>query len=370
MTVHADHLLRSVDELESEARDRLPQSVADYIGGGAGDERTMEWERGAFHDYAIRPTVFSGVAVPDVSVSVLGSEISLPVGVAPMAYQRLVHSDGELATARAAGRAGALTVVPMLSSTRLEDVAEAAEGPLWFQVYGLRDRDTLAQLVGRAERAGYRAIVLTADTPRLGNRRRDVRNGFALPSGVSAVNLPSRLAEPIPGRGSQVSAIAQHAAATHDATFSWSDLAWLREQTRLPLVVKGILSAADAARAADVGVDGIVVSSHGGRQLDRALPALHALPEVAEAVGDRCEVYLDGGIRHGTDILVAAALGARAVFVGRPVLWALAIGGAGTVEGLLTGMRDELEESMMLAGRADMTDLAGMLRARGAGLTC
>ncbi|GGZ16150.1 alpha-hydroxy-acid oxidizing enzyme [Streptomyces inusitatus] len=360
----------AADGLERAARAVLPSSVADFIGGGAGEELTLAWEQQAFTDYALRPRVLSGVDRPDLSVSMLGCAVSLPMAVAPMAYQRLVHPAGELEAVEAAGRAGALTVVPMLSSVGLEEVADAAAGPLWFQLYCLRDREVVADLARRAERAGYRALVLTADAPRLGSRRRDLRNGFTLPPGVTPVNLPHRIGG-VPGApGTGASAIAQHAAATHDATFSWSDLAWLRAQTELPLVVKGVLCAEDAVRAADTGADGIIVSSHGGRQLDRAVPSLHALPEVAEAVGDRCEVYLDGGVRRGTDILVAAALGARAVFAGRPVLWALAAGGADAVAELFAQVRGELQEAMVLAGRSSLAGLDGLLSPRRRERTC
>lgn len=353
-----------MDELERAARTALPVSVADFICGGAGDELTLAWERQAFTDYALRPRVLSGVDRPDLALTMLGCTVSLPVAVAPMAYQRLVHPAGELEVVEAAGRAGALTVVPMLSSVRLEEVADAAAGPLWFQLYSLRDREVVADLARRAEQSGYRALVLTADAPRLGSRQRDLRNGFTLPPGVAPVNLPHRIGEVAGVDGAGASAVARHAAATHDATFSWSDLAWLRAQTGLPVVVKGVLCAEDALRAADAGADGIIVSSHGGRQLDRAVPSLHALPEVAEAVGDRCEVYLDGGVRHGTDVLVAAALGARAVFAGRPVLWALAVGGADAAAALFARIRSELEEAMVLAGRADLSGLDGLLRPR------
>ncbi|GGQ08104.1 alpha-hydroxy-acid oxidizing enzyme [Streptomyces griseomycini] len=353
-----------VDELERTAEAVLPQSVADFVRGGAGDELTLGWEREAFGEYALRPLVLGGVDRPDLSTTMLGSRVSLPVAVAPMAYQRLVHPAGERATTEAAGRAGALTVVPMLSSVCLEEVIGAATGPLWFQLYPLRDREVVADLARRAERAGYQALVLTADAPRLGTRRRDLRNGFALPPGVEPVNLPRRVGTVAEVDGAGESAIALHAEATHDATFGWEDLARLCDRTALPVVVKGVLCAEDARRAADMGAQGVIVSSHGGRQLDRAVPSLHALPEVVEAVGDRCEVYLDGGVRHGTDVLIAAALGARAVFTGRPLLWALAVGGADAAVDLLARLRGELEEAMVLTGRAGLTDLDGLLRRR------
>ncbi|MEU9730627.1 alpha-hydroxy acid oxidase [Streptomyces sp. NPDC048002] len=358
------------DELERAADAVLPQSVADFVRGGAGDELTLAWETDAFREYALRPRVFGGIDRPDLSTTMLGSRVSLPVAAAPMAYQRLVHPAGERAVAEAAGRAGALTVVPMLSSVCLEEVAEAAAGPLWLQLYPLRDREVVGELARRAERAGYQALVLTADAPRLGTRRRDLRNGFALPSGVEPVNLPCQVGTVAEVDRAGASAIALHAEATHDPTFGWADLARLCDQTALPVVVKGVLRAEDARRAADMGARGVVVSSHGGRQLDRAVPSLHALPEVAEAVGDRCEVYLDGGVRHGADILIAAALGARAVFTGRPLLWALAVGGADAAARLFARLGGELEEAMVLAGRANLTDLDGLLQPRRGDRAC
>lgn len=352
----------SPQDLQRQACAVLPEAVADFIAGGAGDELTLHRERQAFDEYVFVPRVLTGGREPDLRVSLLGSRVSLPVGVAPMAYQRLVHPGGEVATVGGAAAAGALTVVGTLSSTTLEDCAETADGPLWFQLYWLRDRDLTASLVHRAEAAGYRAIVLTVDAPRLGRRRRDERNGLGLPVEVAPANLsgPYRPAASAPGS----SALAAHAAATHDATIGWSDLAWLRSLTRLPLVLKGVLSVPDAERAVREGVDGIIVSSHGGRQLDRATTALHALPDIARAVGGRIEVYMDGGVRQGADVLTALALGARAVFVGRPVLWGLALDGADGVTGVLDRIREELTHTMLLAGRSGLADLTGLLCSR------
>jgi 4-hydroxymandelate oxidase len=281
----------------------------------------------------------------------LGTPVSLPVGVAPMAYHRLAHPEGEVATARAAGETGALMVVSTFSSRQLEEVAQAARGPLWLQVYCFRRREVTETLVRRAEAAGYRALVLTVDTPRLGRRERDVRNSFSLPAHVRAENFGEELVAALHARQPGDSAVAAHARETIDPSLTWESLAWLRSLTRLPLVLKGVMTGEDAARAASLGIEGIIVSNHGGRQLDGVLPALEALPEIVREAAGRCEVLMDGGVRRGTDVLKALALGARAVLVGRPILWGLAAAGPEGVGHVLSLLRDELELAMALAGR-------------------
>jgi 4-hydroxymandelate oxidase len=235
-------------------------------------------------------------------------------------------------------------VVSFFASRTLDEIAAAATGPLWLQLYWLRRRDVLAGLVKRAQDLNYRAIVLTVDAPRIGRRLRDIRNGFGIPPHIKAANIEENLMEST----YQADGIAAHAALTFDQTITWADLAWLKGLSDLPLVLKGVLTAEDAALAVEHGADAIVVSNHGGRQLDGAVPSLRALPEVVAAVNGRCPVYVDGDVRTGRDVFVALALGASAVFVGRPVLWALATDG---VAQLLTLLRTELENTMALAGR-------------------
>lgn len=338
-------------EYEEAARRRLTSAVWDYIAGGSGDETTLQEERIAYQRYRLRPRTLVDVASIDTCTTVLGTEVQVPVGVAPMAYHCLAHASGETATVRAAGAVGALTVVSMFSSTTLEDIAAAAAGPLWMQLYVLRRREATESLVERAEAARYRAIVVTVDTPRMGRRHRDVRNGFHLPAHVHPVNLDESLVAALHATGGNESAVSLHAARHHDPTFTWDGLHWLRSLTELPIVLKGVLTAEDGRRAADAGVDGLIVSTHGGRQLDGAIAAPDALPEVADAVGDELEVFVDGGIRRGTDVLKALALGARAVFIGRPVLWGLAAAGAAGAERVLSTLRDEMEDAMALTGR-------------------
>jgi 4-hydroxymandelate oxidase len=293
----------------------------------------------------------------DTATRVLGAALGTPVGIAPTAYHRLAHPDGEVATAAGAGRAGALFIVAMFASRTLEDIAAAATGPLWLQLYWLRRRDALAALAERAYAAGYAALVLTVDAPRIGRRLRDVRNGFAVDADVRAVNLDPALMATTHERHGGASAIAAHAAQTFDPSLTWADLAWLRERTPLPIVVKGVLTGEDARTAVAHGVAGIIVSNHGGRQLDGALATLDALPEVVDAVDGACPVLVDGGVRSGRDVLVALALGADAVLVGRPALWALAAGGADGVADLLGLLTDQLAHDMALAGRPGLAAL-------------
>jgi 4-hydroxymandelate oxidase len=245
----------------------------------------------------------------------------------------------------------------MFASRTLEDIAAAATGPLWLQLYWLRRRDVMAQLARRAADAGYRALVLTVDAPVIGRRLRDLRNGFAVDAEVQAANLDPALMALTHRRRTGASAIAQHAAQTFDPSLTWADLAWLRETCDLPIVVKGVLTAEDAQRAVAHGAAAVIVSNHGGRQLDRAVASLHALAEVVDAVGDACPVLFDGGVRDGTDVFVALALGAKAVFLGRPVLWALAVEGAAGVAQLLDLVRDELRHTMALTGRPALSDI-------------
>ncbi|MFJ5231380.1 alpha-hydroxy acid oxidase [Kitasatospora sp. NPDC088391] len=333
----------------------LPPDVRDFIEGGAESERTVDANRRAFERVVLRPRVLVDVSHCDPSLELLGARLATPVGVAPTAYHRLAHPDGETATARGAGRAGALYVVSLFASRTLEEIAAAATGPLWLQLYWLRRRAVLAGLADRAAAAGYRALVLTVDAPRLGRRHRDARNGFALPPGVAAVNLDPALTaaahRPVPGR----SALAVHTAEAVDPSVTWADLAWLRERTALPLVLKGILTAEDARLAVEHGADAVVVSNHGGRQLDGAPAALDALAEVADAVGAACPVLFDGGVRGGADAFAALALGARAVLLGRPVLWGLAVDGAAGVAGVLGLATGELVHTMALTGRPSLS---------------
>ncbi|GAA1743318.1 alpha-hydroxy acid oxidase [Luedemannella helvata] len=345
------------DDYGRVARERLPADVWDFIEGGSGDELTLAANAAAFRRARLRPRVMVDVSTVDTTRTLLGSRLATPIGIAPTAYHQLVHPDGEVATAAGADRAGALFVVAMFASRTLKDIAAASAAPLWLQLYWLRRRDAIADLAERAADAGFAALVLTADAPRLGRRLRDVRNGFAVDGRVRAVNLDAALMAASHDRRAGASALAAHAAQTFDPSLTWADLAWLRERSALPVLIKGILTGEDAAAAVAHGAAGIIVSNHGGRQLDGAIAALDALPEVVDAVAGACPVLFDGAVRGGRDALVALALGADAVLVGRPPLWALAAGGADGVADLLTGLTDELAHDMALAGRPTLADV-------------
>ncbi|MFR9776919.1 alpha-hydroxy acid oxidase [Micromonospora sp. MS34] len=334
------------------ARAVLPAAVSDFIDGGSGTETTLAANRAALDRVAVLPRVLTGVDSPRTEAALPGGRYAMPVAVAPMAYQKLLHLDGEPGLAAAARAAGVPYVASTLGSTPIEEVA-AAGGPVWFQLYWLRDRGMVADLVDRAQAAGCTALMVTVDVPVLGRRLRDVRNGFALPPHVTAANLPGGRDDLAHQGTPGVSAVAVHTGAVFAPALSWADLAWLRERTPLPLLVKGLLDPRDAVRAAEVGVDAVVVSNHGGRQLDGAPATATVLPEVVAAVGQRCGVLLDSGVRGGTDVLRALALGADGVLVGRPLLWALAAGGRAGAEAALALLAAELRDALTLAGCAD-----------------
>ncbi|GAA4473174.1 alpha-hydroxy acid oxidase [Phytohabitans houttuyneae] len=345
--------LLTVAEYEVAARDRLPAGIWDYISGGSGQERTLAANREAFGRLALRPRVLVDVSRPDLSTTLLGAPLRVPIGVAPVAYHQLAHPDGEVATARAAP----FLVVSVFASRTLEEIAAAADGPLWLQLYWFRRREVVTRLVRRAEAAGYRALVLTLDTPRVGRRLRDVRRGFAIPAGIVAANVETAVMARTHVAVDGESALARHSREQFDPSLGPADLAWLCGQTELPVLVKGVLTAEDAELALAHGAAGVVVSNHGGRQLDGAVASVDALAEVAAAVGGRGPVLLDGGVRTGTDVLRALALGASAVLVGRPALWGLAVDGESGARAVLDILAAELEEAMVLAGRPRLSDV-------------
>ena len=335
-------------DYERLAAERLPRLAYDYFASGAHDEVTLRENRAAFERLRLRPRVLVDVSARDGSTHLLGRRHEAPLLVAPTAFAKLAHPDGELAIARGATSAGVTMALSTLATTSLEDVAKAAGRPAWFQLYVFRDRGVTRELVGRAETAGYEALVVTVDAPLLGRRERDIRNRFVLPAGLFAENLLAEHLRHLPAGAD--SGLALYVASLLDQSLTWADIDWLRSLTRLPVLVKGILRADDAARAVEHGVAGVVVSNHGGRQLDTAIAAVDALPEVVAAVDGRADVLLDGGVRRGIDILKALALGARAVLVGRPVLWGLAVDGEAGVERVLRMLREEFDLAMALCG--------------------
>ena len=322
----------------------MPRGTFDYMAGGADDEVTLRDNVDAWTRIRLRPRVLRDVSNVSTATTVLGIEVSAPVLVAPVSYLRLVHEDGERAMAAGAAAAGTLMALSTRSSCTIEDVAAAAPGaPRWFQVYVLRDRGWTGELVDRAVAAGFRALVLTVDTPVLGYRRRDVLNAFELPEGITMANAASRVSPEV--------AEAEGLLAAYQAPdLGPADLAWLAERSGLPVVAKGVLTAEAACECVDAGASAVVVSNHGGRQLDGVLATADALAGVADAVAGDAEVYVDGGVRRGTDVLKALALGARAVMIGRPAVWGLATSGTEGVQAVIGHLSFELGAAMALAG--------------------
>ncbi|MBI3791805.1 MAG: alpha-hydroxy-acid oxidizing protein [Gemmatimonadetes bacterium] len=348
----------NLHEYEALARERLAPMVEAYYAGGADDEVTLREAPGAWQAMRLLPRMLVDVTALDLSVSVLGERLAFPVLTAPCALNRMAHADGESGVARAAHALGVAQVLSTMASESLEDVARATPGPKWFQLYCYKERALTVDLVRRAEAAGYRALCLTVDVPVLGRREREVRAGFHAPPGIQIANLERYGAQGNALPGSEgASGLASYVAARWDASLTWDSVTWLRSITKLPIVLKGVLAPDDAARAVAVGAHGVIVSTHGGRQLDTAISSAAALRAVVDAVGGKAEVYVDGGIRRGTDILKALALGARAVLVGRPYLWGLAVNGEAGVVRVLTLLREELALAMALSGRPTIASL-------------
>lgn len=331
-------------DFEDQARELLDPGAYGYFAGGAGDERTLRDNIEAYARRRLLPRVLVDVSSASAATTVLGTEVSMPILVAPVAFQRLANPDGEPATARAAAAAGTVMCLSTLATASAQEVADAAPGgPKWFQLYCFSDRGVTEALVGQAVEAGYEAIVLTVDAPLLGRRERDLRTGFSIPTDFE---VPS-FARAIGGRREATLA---DMFALLDQSLTWRDVEMLAELSDLPVVVKGLVTPEDARLAVDHGAAAVVVSNHGGRQLDGAPATLDALPGVVEAVDGRVEVLVDGGVRRGADAAMAVALGARAVLIGRPVVWALAAGGEAGVTRLLGLLRDEVELALALLG--------------------
>jgi len=347
--------LVNLHDFEPAARDRLAANAYAYFAGGAGDETTLRANRAALERIALRPRVLVDVAARSMRCDVLGADAAMPVLVAPMAFQRLAHADGELATARAVRAAGSTMILSTFATSSVEDVvAAAAPAHVWFQLYVFKDRGATKALVERAAAAGCKALVLTVDAPLLGRRERPGGTHIELPAGVRAENLVGLgLVEP-PGGGFSLPG---HFLGQLDQSLDWDDVAWLRSLTNLPVLLKGVLRGDDARRAADVGCAGVIVSNHGGRQLDGAVASIDALPEIVEAVAGEAEVFVDGGFRRGVDVVKALALGARAVLLGRPILWGLAADGERGATRVLELMADEIDLAMALCGCRDLGEI-------------
>lgn len=351
--------LVGVHDYEQEAHRHLPRTALDYYRSGALDEVTLKENKEAMDRWYIRPRFMRDVSKRSLATTLLGHKVAVPFGVAPTAMQRMAHPDGEVATARAAGRIGAPFTLSTISTSSLEEVAAGAPNTLrLFQLYIYKDRELTASLVRRAEGAGFSALVLTVDAPFFGIRRADVRNQFTLPPHLRMANFQS--AEAASGHvhaSGGGSGINEYVASLFDPTLTWDDVAWLKNITKLPLVLKGILTKEDAILGMEAGAAAIWVSNHGARQVDGVAPTMEALPEVVEAVGSRCEVYVDGGFSQGANIFKALALGANMVFMGRPLVWGLACGGEDGAWGVLDTVRTELESTMALSGCPKIPDI-------------
>jgi isopentenyl diphosphate isomerase/L-lactate dehydrogenase-like FMN-dependent dehydrogenase len=346
--------LLTIADVHTAAIEKLARGVADFLDGGADEERTLRENESAFDGLRLLPRVLRDVSQIELSTDVLGSTAALPILLGPAGAHRMFHPDGEVACAKAAAALGTGIVVSTGASTSLEEVARIGPALRWFQVYCYRDRSVTKSLLERAHHSGYKAICLTVDVPRHGRRLRNLRNGFVVPATVPRANFEGAHRESSGKRGD----LADFVRETYDASLSWSDLAWFASVSGLPIVLKGVLSAEDAVLAAEAGVAAIVVSNHGGRQLDGVPATIDALPRIRAAVGGRLELYLDGGVRRGTDVIKALALGANAVFVVRPYLWGLAVAGEAGVRHVVELLREELELAMSLVGAKSPAELS------------
>ncbi|CAO2824680.1 unnamed protein product [Amaranthus hypochondriacus] len=342
----------NVNDFKELARRALPKMYYDFYSAGAEDEHTLKENIKAFSRISIRPRILVDVSHVDLSTTILGHHISVPIMVAPTAYHKLAHPEGEIATAKAAAACNTIMVLSFSSNSTLEEVAASCTAVRFFQLYVFKNREVSAWLVQRAEKSGYKAIVVTVDTPRLGRREVDIKNKMI---GPQVKNLEGFMStEVVTDEGSGPEAFAK---SYYDASFSWKDINWLKSITKLPILIKGVLTHEDATRAAEAGVAGIIVSNHGARQLDYAPATISVLEEVVHAVGRRIPIFLDGGVRRGTDVFKALALGAQAVLIGRPVIYGLAAKGENGVKQVISMLKDELELSLALAGCTSRKDI-------------
>lgn len=340
--------LLNLDDYRLEANSKLSKAAFDYYASGAHDQVTLQQNCDAFEQICLHYKVLQDVSQRSLQTTVLGQPVSMPVLIAPTAFHGLAAKEAEIATAQAATKAETIMTLSTLSNSAMEDVSAAAKSGFWFQLYCYRDRAATEALVQRAVRAGAQALVLTVDAPKLGCREADERNNFQLPPGLQVKNMTASGMADFPKE--EGSGLAAYFASLIDASLNWKDLAWLKSITKLPLLLKGVVRVDDALRAIDHGVDGLIVSNHGGRQLDTSPPTISVLGPIAKAVKGRLPILLDGGVRRGTDVVKALALGAQAVLIGRPVLWGLAAGGSQGVIDVLELFRKELDLAMTLCG--------------------
>eukprot|EP00188_Purpureofilum_apyrenoidigerum_P003356 Plantae.Rhodophyta-Purpureofilum_apyrenoidigerum.ctg34837.p1 GENE.Plantae.Rhodophyta-Purpureofilum_apyrenoidigerum.ctg34837~~Plantae.Rhodophyta-Purpureofilum_apyrenoidigerum.ctg34837.p1 ORF type:complete len:429 (+),score=73.99 Plantae.Rhodophyta-Purpureofilum_apyrenoidigerum.ctg34837:117-1289(+) len=346
----------NIAELHARAKAKLTPMVYGYYSSGANDEQTLQDNEEGFRRLRFRPRVLVDVSNANMMTEVLGVRISFPLIVAPTAMQRMAHPEGELATSRAVAKAGTIMGLSSWSTTPLEDVAKEAPGaPRWFQLYVYKDREVTKQLVQRAEAAGYKAIALTVDTPRLGRREADIKNQFSLPPHLTMANFTNVKQKGMKNQGG--SGLAAYVASLIDRSLSWKDIDWLKSITKMPILAKGVVTAEDTVLAIQHGCAGIIVSNHGARQLDGVVSTIDALEEVVQAAQGRVPVFVDSGVRRGTDIVKALALGAKGVMIGRPVVWGLSVAGEAGVSYVLDLLKNEFDLAMSLCGCVKVSDI-------------
>jgi 4-hydroxymandelate oxidase len=334
-------------EFEAIAKERLPKEEYDYIAGGATDEISVDRNRRAFQSWALRPRVLRDVHALDLSTTVLGTQVNLPVLIAPCGGHRKAHPDGEFATYRAAAARGTIFAMSANAAVSFEELAKVAKGHLWLQMYFFRDREMTKDWLGRAKVAGYEAICVTLDSQWPPKRERNIRNNYRNARGVNFPPLDPQAAARRSGRPGEGA----------DPAATWKDLEWIKEATDLPIVAKGVMTGEDVEQCARAGADAVIVSNHGGRHLDNTLATIEVLPEAVAAADGKVEVLLDGGIRRGADVVKALALGAKAVFIGRPLFWGLAVDGERGVIRVLDILREEIEITMAKCGRTDIASI-------------
>lgn len=346
--------LINLHDFQTAAKEKLPKETFDYIQSGADDEVSKKENELAFSRIWLLPRVLTNISSISTETSILGLQINSPIIIAPTAFHRIVHPDGESATAKAAETTGTIMIVSTMANTPLEEIKKHISRA-WFQLYAYKDRSITYSLIKRAENVGYKALVLTVDCPLMGNRENDKRNGFKLPDDCTAANFLEELQNI--SYSTDGSTVATYTNNNFDNSFTWKDLEWLKSITKLPIILKGILHPSDAEMAVSHGVAAIIVSNHGGRQVDTTPPTIDILPQIAEKIAGKIPILLDGGIRRGTDIIKALSLGATAVLIGRPILWGLAAKGQYGVESVINILKKELTLNMALCGYPSISNI-------------
>jgi len=348
--------LLNIADYAKAAKASCPEALLAYINSGSEDEITVAANRSAFLKWRFKPPVLSGCVDIDLSMNLFGQQLASPIILAPVGCQGLIHPDGELASVRAADATQCVMTVSTMSTFSIEDIAAQSHAQHWFQLYCMKDHELTLSLIRRAELAGYRCLVVTVDTPRLGRREKSIRSPLSVKTDLTIGNFSKQTLH-----HTNLSSFLAIVEQLFDSAINWQTIAWVKNQTKLPLLLKGILTQEDAEQAIAHGVDGIIVSNHGGRQLDGAIASLDSLAEITKIVAGRCKILFDGGIRRGTDVLKARALGADAILIGRPFLWGLALKGCEGVKQVINLLKDELEHAMFLCGQSSWSQVDSSL---------